>query len=129
MLSNHLIYTQYHRQLYQKQIMTMMIIILMIIIGNVDIMIKVGATKYLDTFATSPGPLENEMTVRWSGTNFSSVDNNEMNLTLYNISGAWKHQIVAYNNKTFTISGLTVNQEYWFQSKWTEKETITNYNS
>ena len=48
------------------------------------------ATKYLDSFTTSPGPLERQITVAWSSSNFSLPDSDEITLVLHNISGAWK---------------------------------------
>eukprot|EP00943_MAST-04B_sp_MAST-4B-sp1_P004212 g4212.t1 len=93
------------------------IIVCLILVINLNI-VKINATKYLDVFTTSPGPLEYDMTVKWDQTNFSNVDTNQFFLTLYNISGAWKNHTVAYNSKQFTVSGLTVNQEYWFEGKY-----------
>ena len=72
------------------------------------------AIKYLDSFTTSPGPLEREITVAWNSSNFSLPDSNEITLVLHNISGAWKRYTVPYSQKQLNVSGLTVNKEYWF---------------
>ena len=72
------------------------------------------ATKYLDSFTTSPGPLERQITVAWSSSNFSLPDSDEITLVLHNISGAWKRYTIPYSRKQLNVSGLTVNKEYWF---------------
>ena len=70
--------------------------------------------KYLDSFTTSPGPLERQITVAWSSSNFSLPDSDEITLVLHNISGAWKRYTIPYSRKQLNVSGLTVNKEYWF---------------